>query len=247
VESRQRRAAEVRPYVLLSCAISVDGYTDDASERRLVLSCADDLDRVDALRATCDAILVGAGTVRADDPRLLLRSQARRQGRIAAGLAADPIRVALSRSGALDPAAAIFTGEGARTIVYVASQAALRARERLGAVAEVVGAGDQAADLGRVLADLSDRGVARLLVEGGQAVRTQFLLAGLADELQLAIAPVIVGDSRAPRFAGDGAFAADAGQRAQLAEVRQVGDMVVARYQLSSRFDRADDHPERLG
>ena len=67
-----------RPYVLLSCAASIDGYIDDASEQRLLLSNEEDLDRVDAVRASCDAILVGAGTVRRDDPRLLVRSPSRR-------------------------------------------------------------------------------------------------------------------------------------------------------------------------
>ncbi|MFJ6956379.1 dihydrofolate reductase family protein, partial [Micromonospora aurantiaca (nom. illeg.)] len=67
-----------RPYVLLSCAMSIDGYIDDATTERLLLSNDDDLDRVDATRAGCDAIMVGAATVRRDDPRLLVRSERRR-------------------------------------------------------------------------------------------------------------------------------------------------------------------------
>lgn len=65
-----------RPYILLSVATSIDGYIDDASGEPLALSNAADFDRVDEVRAGCDAILVGAGTVRADDPRLLVRSAA---------------------------------------------------------------------------------------------------------------------------------------------------------------------------
>ena len=61
------------PYVLLSCATSADGYLDDASPERLILSGPADLDRVDEVRAGCDAILVGAQTIRADNPRLLVR------------------------------------------------------------------------------------------------------------------------------------------------------------------------------
>ncbi|MGW3810445.1 RibD family protein, partial [Micromonospora sp. NPDC005113] len=79
------RPALARPYVLLSCATSIDGYIDDASDQRLLLSNADDLDRVDAVRASCDAILVGAGTVRRDDPRLLVRAAERRAERVAGG------------------------------------------------------------------------------------------------------------------------------------------------------------------
>ena len=81
-----------RPYTLLSCAVSIDGYLDDASPDRLILSGPEDLDEVDALRAAADAILVGAGTIRADNPRLLVRDPARiaargLPGRRAAGLA----------------------------------------------------------------------------------------------------------------------------------------------------------------
>ncbi|MEZ5095500.1 MAG: dihydrofolate reductase family protein [Nocardioides sp.] len=81
-----------RPYVLLSCSLSLDGYLDNAAGHRLVLSNAADLDRVDDVRAGCDAILVGAGTVRADDPRLVVRSPERRSRRLARGLDPTPSR-----------------------------------------------------------------------------------------------------------------------------------------------------------
>ena len=62
-----------RPYTILSCSISLDGYLGGATPERLVLSNEADLDRVDEVRAECDAILVGAATVRNDNPRLLVR------------------------------------------------------------------------------------------------------------------------------------------------------------------------------
>ncbi len=65
-----------RPYTLLSCGMSIDGYLDGPSHGRLELSNAADFDRVDAERAACDAILVGAATIRNDNPRLLVRSRA---------------------------------------------------------------------------------------------------------------------------------------------------------------------------
>jgi 5-amino-6-(5-phosphoribosylamino)uracil reductase len=223
-----------RPYTLLSCAMSLDGYIDDRSAKPLRLSSDADLDQVDEVRSTCDAILVGAGTVRADNPALLLRSQARREARIARGLGPDPARIVLSRSGDLDPAARIFA-PGAGRVVYVASSAVLNTTQRLGGAAEVVDAGDPLA-LDRVLADLAVRGIARLLVEGGGSVHTQFLAAGLADELRLSVAPFLVGDSAAPRFVGDGQFPWHPGHRARLVEVAQAGDTAVLRYALSSRY-----------
>jgi 5-amino-6-(5-phosphoribosylamino)uracil reductase len=234
--TRARRLTGVnRPYVLLSCAISLDGYIDDASAKSLRLSGDADIDRVDDVRAGCDAILVGAGTIRADNPVLLLRSQARRDARIARGLRPDPARVVISRSGDVDPAARLFT-TGADRIVYVSSPAAAGARDRLGRAADVVDAGDPVR-LDGILADLAARGVARLLVEGGGSVHTQFLAAGLADELQLAVAPFFVGDSAAPRFVGDGRFPWNAQHRARLAAVTRADDVAVLRYALSGRYD----------
>ncbi len=90
--------------------------------------------------------------------------------------------------------------------------------------------------------DLHRRGVRRLMVEGGGTILTQFLTAGLADELQLTIAPVFVGDSRARRFVGDGRFPWTTGNRADLVEAGSVGDVALLRYALSNRFtDRTVD------
>ena len=97
-----------RPYVLLSCATSADGFLDDASPRRLILSGPADLDRVDEVRAGCDAILVGAQTVRQDNPRLLIRDPRRRARRAARGLPEHPARVTLTATGDLDPRVRFF-------------------------------------------------------------------------------------------------------------------------------------------
>src|SRR5687768_7436010 len=86
-------AVAERPYILLSCGMSIDGYLDDASGERLLLSNDADFDRVDAVRAGCDAILVGATTIRQDNPRLLVRSADRRAARIARGAHPDPVKV----------------------------------------------------------------------------------------------------------------------------------------------------------
>jgi 5-amino-6-(5-phosphoribosylamino)uracil reductase len=221
-----------RPYVLLSAASSVDGYIDDTTSKRLLLSNDADFDRVDEVRASTDAILVGANTIRRDNPRLLVRSASRRDGRIARGLPESPIKVTLTSSGDLDPAASFFAAGQTGKIVYAASPAIGKARERLASVATVVDAGDPPS-LPGILADLAARGVRRLIVEGGGMIHTQFLAAGLANEIHLVIAPFFVGDPAAPRFTGDGAFPHHPGNRMELAEVRQIGDVVFLRYLLS--------------
>jgi 5-amino-6-(5-phosphoribosylamino)uracil reductase len=223
-----------RPYVLLSVAASVDGCIDDASRRRLLLSDAADLDRVDAVRASCDAILVGAGTIRRDNPRLLVRSPASRAARLASGQPASPVKVTLTRSGDLDPAARFFTVGDAARLVYAPAAVAGRARARLAAAATVIDVG-QRVTVRAVLADLAGRGIRRLLVEGGTGMHTLFLAAGAVDELQLAIAPFFVGDPAAPRFVGGGPFPHDPAHPMKLAEVRPAGHVVLLRYLLGPR------------
>ena len=225
-----------RPYTVLSCATSLDGHLDDASTSRLVLSNDADLDRVDELRAGCDAILVGAGTVRADDPRLVVRSPGRQARRMAEGRRASPSKVTITRHADLDPRAAFFTSGDCDKLVYCATAGVPFACEQLGGAATVVDAGT-APDLGRLSEDLAARGVARLLVEGGQQVLTQFLRGGLADELQLAVAPFFVADSRAPRVVGEGPLPWNRDRRARLADVQRIEDVVLLRYALSGRFD----------
>jgi 5-amino-6-(5-phosphoribosylamino)uracil reductase len=235
-----------RPYVLLSCAASADGYLDDASPRRLVLSGPADLDRVDEVRAGCDAILVGADTVRKDDPRLLIRDPRRSARRAARGLPPHPARVTVTATGDLDPRARFFA-PGASRLVYCATPALARARERLGeGTAALIDAGDPLS-LGFVLDDLAERATVRLLVEGGARILGEFLAGDLADELHLAIAPFFVADPAAPRLnvpglnvqglslpcpAGDLANPNRPGNPMTLAETRRVGDIALLRFLL---------------
>jgi riboflavin-specific deaminase-like protein len=216
-----------RPYLLLSCATSADGYLDDATPRRLILSGPADLDRVDEVRAGCDAILVGARTVRKDNPRLLIRDPRRSALRAARGLPEHPARVTLTATGDLDPRARFFA-PGALRLVYCATPALTRARTRLGDSAVLIDAGDPAS-LGFILSDLAERGVARALVEGGAHVLGEFLAAGLADELNLAVAPFFVADPAAPRLDLPGP-----GSRGPmtLAETRRVGEVALLHYLL---------------
>jgi 5-amino-6-(5-phosphoribosylamino)uracil reductase len=227
---------EPRPYVLLTCTVSIDGCLDDLSGRRLILSTPAHFDHVDELRAGCDAVLVGAGTVRKDDPRLVVRSPARRAARQARGLPASPLKVTITGAGGLPPAARFFTVGEAGKLVYSAAAAVEGLRQRLGGLATVVDAG-QPVHVESVLADLRERGVRRLLVEGGEIVLTAFLHAGVVDELEVAVAPFVVGEPGAPRFTGSGRVPAQDDDRAVLAGVRRIDDMVLLRYGLSPRFE----------
>jgi len=223
-----------RPYTLLSCSVSLDGYLGDQTPR-LALSNEADFDRVDGVRASCDAIMVGAVTVRTDNPRLLVRSQARRDERTARGLPPSPAKVTVSGRVDLDARSNFFTAGKSEKLLYTPSPRVADARAKLGPVATVVDGGHRVR-MRRLTEDLADRGVGRLMVEGGGTVHTQFLADDLVDELQLVVAPFFIGDSSAPRFVSDGRFPWNAGRRAKLAEVTQLGDVVLLRYALSPRF-----------
>jgi 5-amino-6-(5-phosphoribosylamino)uracil reductase len=198
-----------RPYVLLSCAVSLDGYLDDSGPERLVLSSDADLDRVDEVRAGVDAILVGANTVRRDNPRLLVRSPARQRARVSRGLSPN-------------------TGESAK-LVYVASNTLDKARHRFGVRGTVVDAGESP-ELHRILPDLTGRGIHRLLVEGGSGIVSWFLSTGLADELHLVVAPRFVADPRAPRWLRPGVGPPG---MPRLLHTERLDDCVLLRYALN--------------
>jgi 5-amino-6-(5-phosphoribosylamino)uracil reductase len=223
-----------RPYTLLSCGMSLDGYLGGVGRERLVLSNDADLDRVDEVRASCDAILVGARTVRCDNPRLLVRDEHRRRTRVARGCPPSPMKVTVTARGDLDPCSSFFTCGESEKLVYCATACAEDARHRLGALATVVDAGPTAS-MRTVSEDLWARGVRRLMVEGGGSIHTQFLTEGLADELDLVVAPLFVGDSDACRFVGDGRFPWNKDRRARLVETRPIGDVVLLRYALSTK------------
>lgn len=222
-----------RPYVIVSAAMSIDGFLDDDAEERLALSNAADFDRVDAVRAGVDAIAVGAGTVRADDPRLLVRSAERRAARVAAGRSASPLRVVFSPSGRLDPAAQLFDGEGPVPIVYT-GEAGARACPVEAGRAEVVPVGEDGVDLPRALSDLAGRGVERLLVEGGGVVHTAFLSADLVDEVHLAVAPFLLGERGGARFVRPAAFPQSPRRPLRLVETRAIGQIALMTYRRSS-------------
>ena len=222
-----------RPYTIVSCAVSLDGCLDDASPERLILSGPEDLDEVDELRSAADAILVGAGTIRADNPRLLVRDDARVAAREAAGRPPHPLRVTVTATGDLDPAARFFAGPGT-PLVYAPAAAAAAARRNLGDKAVVIDTGAKLS-LAAVLHDLhTERTVLTLLAEPGAVLARELHAQDLVDELRLAVAPFFVGDENAPRFALPARYPHGRGNPMTLSGVSRLGELAVLRYQLNS-------------
>jgi 5-amino-6-(5-phosphoribosylamino)uracil reductase len=221
------------PYVVLKCAMSIDGFIDDSSHERLILSNPEDFDRVDQVRSSCDAILVGAGTIRADNPTLLVRSAERQQQRVLRGLLPSPAKVTITHSGSLDPEAHFFTMGDVPKVVYCSPSTQGGLSKALQSKAEVVAAPNEEIAPRFIVEDLAKRQVNRLLIEGGSSIATMFLSAGLVDELQVSIAPFFVGEANAPRFVNPARFPHDTNARMRLQSVEQVGDMAVLTFHLN--------------
>lgn len=215
------------PHILLSAAVSLDGFLDTRpGEGRLLLSSEEDFHRVDSERASSDAVLVGAGTLRADNPRLRVRSSAPEE---------YPLKVTVTRSGDLDPAWRFWHHGGRKAVYAVGARAQARASTALGDLAEVYGVAEDDRTWEAVFSHLHALGVRRLMVEGGGQIHTQLLRQGLADELQLVVAPLLVGQTDAPRMLGPGPYPGGPLHRLALVDNRRIGDVVLLRYALNRR------------
>jgi 2,5-diamino-6-(ribosylamino)-4(3H)-pyrimidinone 5'-phosphate reductase len=210
----------VRPYVTVNCAASVDGKIATAGRRQTRLSSPEDLERVRALRAESDAIMVGIGTVLADDPGLAAP----------AGAAKAPLRVVVDSQGRTPPGAKVFDGR-APTLIATA-----RGCDPHAPNAEVRAYGEGRVDLAALLDDLGARGVRKLMVEGGGELIFSLFERGLVDELFVFVADLLIGGASAPTVA-DGAGFAGLPQAARLEYVdsKRLGAGTLLRYKVAAK------------
>lgn len=222
-----------RPRVLLVAACSLDGKLSSVRRDPVTWTSRADRARLFERRDAADALLVGAGTIRAEDPPLL-PTAARRAARVAAGRTGDPLRVIVSRSLDLPVARALTPAADAPVLVVGPREpgpdVAARARALVARGLEVLpllGAKD---DLEQALAALAARGVREVACEGGGELNASLLERGLVDEVHLTICPVLLGGAAAPTLA-DGPGLPALG-RARLVSCQVVGDEVFLTYHL---------------
>lgn len=222
-----------RPFVYINMAMTADGKITSAG--REYPRFTSDLDRrtMDRLRAEADAVVVGAGTLRADDPPLHVRDAEMRAYRDSLGKPAPPLRVVVTASGSIERSRRFFSDEegGQRIVATVEGLDAARLAE-LKARAEVWQLGREEVDLALLLDRLGGRGVRRLLLEGGGDLNWRFVRGGLVDELYLTIAPVLLGGREAPTLLEGCGFPMKEQRRLRLLELRREGDEIYCRYEL---------------
>jgi 2,5-diamino-6-(ribosylamino)-4(3H)-pyrimidinone 5'-phosphate reductase len=218
--------------VVVNAAVSADGKLSSRRREQIAISGPADFDRVDRIRAAADAVLVGIGTVLADDPHLTLDEEDRRVQRLRAGRPGNPARVVVDSRARTPPDARILD-DAATTYLLVAETAG---EDRLAALREaganVIVAGEERVDLSAALAELASVGeVDRLMVEGGGEIIFSLFAADLVDELTLYVGSLVIGGRDAPTLA-DGEGFVEEFPRLDLTEVERIDDGVLLSYEV---------------
>jgi diaminohydroxyphosphoribosylaminopyrimidine deaminase/5-amino-6-(5-phosphoribosylamino)uracil reductase len=218
-----------RPFVWLKSATSLDGRVAAADGSSQWLTGAGARRRGHELRARVDAVLVGSGTVLADDPRLTVR--------LDDWNGPQPLRVVLDGRARSPADARVFDGQ-APSLVLVAPNARSDALRDAGVpVAEVPTGADGRLDPRAVLAALWERGVRSVLVEGGPTVISAFIASGCYERVVVHVAPLVLGDRGRPAVV-DGPATLAAAPRLVLDHVERVGDDAVLQLRAPERETR---------
>lgn len=187
-----------RPFVFINAAMSADGKIATIERKQTRISGKLDFERVDELRASSDAVMVGIGTMISDNPSLTVKSKERREKRIARGLPENPARIVVDSMARTSADADIFKKGDGKRIVAVSGSAPSERIKQLAEHAEIIAAGDKTVDLERLLAELKNRGINRLMVEGGATLNWGLISRGLVDEIYTFIGNIIIGGKCAP-------------------------------------------------
>ena len=216
-------------HVVVNAATSADGKLSTRERRQVELSGEADFARVDELRADSDAVMVGVGTVVADDPSLTVDSERLRERRRGKGKPGNPARV-VADSRIRTPPDAAGLDDDAESFLLVSEAAPtdfVGQMEEEGAT--VITAGENRVDLSAALELLESHGIEQLMVEGGGEIIYSLFENGLLDRLSVFVSPVVIGGRDAPTLAdGDGFVSAF--PELELEEVRRVDDGVLLVY-----------------
>jgi 2,5-diamino-6-(ribosylamino)-4(3H)-pyrimidinone 5'-phosphate reductase len=191
-----------RPFVFINVATTADGKIDTFERKGAAISSSRDKERVDQLRAEADAIMVGGRTLLDEDPKLTIKSEARRAERMAHSLSPNPVKVGIVTEANIK-ADSQFLNAGPADIVIFTTQRT--SKERLALLksrrADVYVDQAERVDLQSALATLKDLGIRKLMVEGGSTLNFELLRLGLVDEITIYVAPMVFGGESAPTLA----------------------------------------------
>ena len=220
-----------RPFVFINAAMSADGKIATIDRTQTRISGKKDFDRVDSLKAESDAILVGIGTVLADNPSLTVKSKKRRDKRKSMGKDENPLRVVVDSKARTPVDADILNvGEGKR-IIAVSQYAIVEDIAKLGDKADVLVCGTEEVDLKKLFHDLWLRGVRSVMVEGGAKLNWSLLSQKLVDEIYTYVGNMVLGGETAPTLVdGPGFGERDAQVRLRLSRIERLDEGVLLKW-----------------
>ena len=195
-----------RSFVFINSAMSADGKISTIDRRQVRISGREDLARVDRLRAESDAVMVGVGTILADDPGLGIKSDLLRRARRERGLSESPLRIVADSQARTPPAARVL---GPGCILAVARSAPAERLKLLSLHSEIICCGEDRVDLKELFSLLHKRGIQRIMVEGGASLNWSLVSQGLVDEIYVYMGPMFIGGERAPTLLDGEGFRKD--------------------------------------
>lgn len=219
-----------RPYVLIQACISLDGFLLNSANSSLLSLDSVENERVEKLRASCDAVLVGAETLRRENPRFGFELDYYYKRREQLGLSSEPVRVSLTSSGDLSSSLNFFSDDAVTKILYCSNTCFHEAILKLKDVCNVVSVDEDEVSPLFVVNHLYLLGMRRLMIEGGSKVITMFLKARLVDEMRLTILPVFVGQPDTPRLFDLNLYSTNGNGLSpmKLSQIEKVGDAAIA-------------------
>lgn len=229
----------MRPYVVVNVAMSADGKISTRERRQVKISGAEDFSRVDRLKAGSDAVMVGIGTVLADDPSLTVKGEECRKLRRDRGVDEHPARIVVDSKARIPLDASILhKGSGLR-IVAVSEKAEPEKIAQLKHLATVIIAGENEVDLTALMDRIGTMGIRQLMLEGGGELIAGMIRAGLVHEIYTFIGNLIIGGRDAPTLAdGEGFVNEDEFSRLSLIEARQIGNGILLHWKVEKPAKR---------
>lgn len=223
-----------RPFVFINAAMSADGKIATIERKQTRISGILDFDRMDELRASSDAVMVGIGTVLSDNPSLTVKSRERREKRCADGKDENPVRIVVDSLGRTPIDADIFKKGAGKKIIVVAETAPEEKVKQLAKNAEIIVSGEKSVDLEKLLCELKAHGINRLMVEGGATLNWALVSRGLVDEIYTFIGSIIIGGKTAPTLV-DGEGCTGEFCRLSLISCERLEDGVLIRWKVQNK------------
>ena len=225
-----------RPYIFINSAMSADGKLSTYERRQVKISGTADFYRVDELRASSDAVMIGIGTMLCDNPSLTVKSEMLQKRRLEMGLDENPIRIIVDSHAKTPVDADIFKKGNGKKIIVVSKKAPLDRVNQLSSNpnTKIIAVGQDRVDLAEMAVLLKKEGIDRLMVEGGGSLNFGLIRAGIVDELKIFVGNLIIGGNAAPTFADGDGFSEINLKKLTLQSSEMIGDGILLTWKIDN-------------